>query len=290
MVIPSSSTNRTASDPIGRCGALGAGRRRRKRIEGAAVPAFRRVETRLTHRLNAQLLAALVTAGLVMGSLSLLTAPARAADAAAATAEQRAAQLLEAMGGKTRWAKVRGITVEAVHWTERLAAPHDNAIVNDFTAPRVRFTAKGAGLNRVRVIDGDTGWRRDAGGPVESMTPEAVAEDWSWWEANVYRTLHRLAAGDRTLSVRLHPEGFLEVWVTAENRRLNWFRLNAAGEPVQFGTGSPGDGNVFGPLTEVNGLRYPRWGTNRTGGWRYEVIRVVPTESPPVVDTARPAG
>lgn len=53
---------------------------------------------------------------------------------------------------------------------------------------------------------------------------------------------------------------------------LAWFRLSPQGEPLQFGTDADAPGTTFGPLsTHVSGARYPRWGTDSSGSWRYEV-------------------
>ena len=57
---------------------------------------------------------------------------------------ERAEKLLEAMGGREAWAKVKFVHVEAVHDDVDIAESFTNKIWNDFTAPRLRFEAKNA--------------------------------------------------------------------------------------------------------------------------------------------------
>ena len=56
----------------------------------------------------------------------------------------RAELLLDAMGGRGVWDKVKFVHVEAVHDDVSIRDPYTNKIWNDFTKPRVRFEAKNA--------------------------------------------------------------------------------------------------------------------------------------------------
>jgi len=198
-----------------------------------------------------------------------LPAQTAAADPAAALAEE----LLAAMGGREAWAGVRYMHVEAVHDDASIRDPFSNFIWNDFTAPRMRFEARNAAIDRRHGVTGDTGWRwRD--GQVSALTPEQVAGQRAWWEANVYRTLHRLAVNDPELTVRTPAPRRLEVF-RADGRRLNWFLLNQRGEPMLFATGDSEAASVFGPLSSNGTIKYPRWGARPDGDFRYEIVRIV---------------
>ena len=195
------------------------------------------------------------------------------------TAAQRVERFLTAMGGRAAWAAVAFVHVEAVHYDLVFDHPFTNRIWNDFSRPRVRFEAKNEQIDRRRgVLDGK-GWRlRD--GVASKLTAEEVESDRAWWEANIYRTLHRLAVGDPDLSARATGERRLEVF-RADGRRLNWFELNTTGEPIRFGTWDSEDGGVFGPLASNGSVRYPKWGTQPDGSWRYEVVRLVSAAAVP---------
>ena len=147
----------------------------------------------------------------------------------------------------------------------------------------MRFAATIAGDPRLRVIADDRGFRvRD--GRSHPLTPEQVAADHTWWETNLYRTFHRLAVGDATLSVRAVGDHRLEIF-RPDGSRLNWLLLNLRGEPVRFGTGTGELANILGPLADgPGGIRYPRWGTSHDGAFRYEITRFeTAAQVPPAV-------
>lgn len=195
------------------------------------------------------------------------------------TGPARAERFLAAMGGRAAWAQVKFAHVEAVH--DDLAIPElfTNKIWNDFSAPRVRFEARNASIDRRRAIADGAGWRqRD--GQLLPLTAEQVEGDRRWWEANLYRTLHRLAINDPDLTARAVGEHRLEIF-RADGQRLNWFVLNPRGEPMLFGTWDSETGGTFGPLASNGTVKYPKWGAMPDGSWRYEVVRLVTAATVP---------
>lgn len=195
--------------------------------------------------------------------------PSTAADAAP-SAETRRDALLDAMGGAAVWRETIGVRITATHYSTQTRLPYRNVIWNDFRRFRLRIEASNRELVRVFDYDGDAGWRDD-GVNVTPIAAARVADERAWWSANVYRTLHRLALPDPALSVHLLEPDRLAVLEQGRGL-IAWFRLNAEGEPLQFGTQADAPGTTFGPLAaHVGGARYPRWGTDASGGWRYEV-------------------
>lgn len=191
--------------------------------------------------------------------------------------EARTERLLTAIGGRSAWSAVRSYMIRATHY-EGNRAPFANTIWNDLAVPRVRIEAKGPDVDVRRAIDGEQAWRtRD--GQITPLTPEQIRDEQRWWEANIYRTLQRLAARDAELSVRAVGENRLEVF-RADGARLNWFELNARGEPLRFGTWESETGSVFGPLIQQGPVKCAKWGTNATGTWRYEVVELIVSEQP----------
>lgn len=213
---------------------------------------------------------------------TLLLALLLAAPLAAQTAETAVARVerfLAAMGGRDAWAQVKFVHVEAVHDDLAITEPFTNSIWNDFSEPRVRFEAKNASLDRRRAISGDRGWRWREG-KVTPLTTEQTEDDRRWWEANIYRTLHRLAVNDPDLTARVVGEHRLEIF-RADGKRLNWFVLNRRGEPMLFGTWDNETGAAFGPLASNGTIKYPKWGAIPGDPWRYEIIRLVTAVSVP---------
>lgn len=195
------------------------------------------------------------------------------------TAATRVERFLTAMGGRAAWAEVRFVHVEAVHDDLAIAEPFTNKIWNDFAAPRVRFEAKNTSMDRRRAIADGAGWRwRD--GQLTALNAEQLEDDRRWWEANIYRTLHRLAVNDPELTARAVGEHRLEIF-RADGKRLNWFVLNPRGEPMLFGTWDSATGAAFGPLASNGTIKYPKWGAIPDGPWRYEIVRLITAASVP---------
>ncbi len=200
---------------------------------------------------------------------------------------ERAERLLAAMGGREAWAKVKFIHVEAVHDDLGLRDSYTNKIWNDFSAPRVRFEAKNAEIDRRHALDGEKGWRwRD--GKETPLSAEQLEDERKWWEANVYRTLHRLALNDPDLTARAVGEHRVEIF-RKDGKRLNWFSLNQKGEPMLFATWESEAATAFGPLASSGAIKYPKWGARPDGSWRYEIVQLVAAERvPPEVSFSKP--
>jgi hypothetical protein len=178
------------------------------------------------------------------------------------------AALFDAMGGRPAWAGVQALDVQAVHHLAGEAASFDNRIRIDFMRPRLRIESWLLGLNRVRVVEGASGWRRRGDEPVVALTEAEVASETEWWASHVYRTIARLARGDAALSVTLSGDGRLVV--SESGKTLNWLRLDRRGEPIAFGTRetAPERGTIFGPLVAHGALKFPGFSVSDQGRWR----------------------
>jgi len=231
-----------------------------------------------------------VSRGLLICVLSLhLGATALKAQQGAAAAEQRLDGLLAAMGGRAVWASLTGVRVTATHYTSAVRLPFRNDIWNDFVTPRHRIEASNEEISRALVWQkSGGGWLRRENEKPRPLTAQEEAEEARWWESNPYRTLHRLAARDPELSVRLIEPDRLEVF-RKDGARLCWFRLNRMNEPVAFGTWGSEEGTIFGPLTEANfGLRRPKWTARPDGRWRAELLEFMFLRERMNIDTTRP--
>ncbi|HEY5551997.1 MAG TPA: hypothetical protein VIK52_08915 [Opitutaceae bacterium] len=201
------------------------------------------------------------------------------AQEATESADARVARLLEAMGGRAAWAGVGFVQVEATHDNLTIAEPVANKIFNDLKSPRVRFEGKNSQIDSTRAIAGGAGWR-SRGGQVSPLTSEEFESESRWWEANIYRTLRRLALGDPELTARAVGAHRLEIFRT-DGTRLNWFVMNMRGEPMVFGSWDAETGMAFGPLASNGTVRYARWGAAPNGSFRYEIVRFVTAPSVP---------
>jgi hypothetical protein len=211
--------------------------------------------------------------GMLVGNAAVIASPRAGAQIDFATGRQVQAAtqldaLFAAMGGRGAWAALRGYAVHAQHHLAAEVEPFENWIWFDFTRPRLRIESELSGLRRVRVLDGDSGWRRRGDEAVLALTAEEVAREREWWASNVYRTVARLARGEPGLAVQWLDDGRLRV--TESGAPLIWLRLNRRGEPIAFGTRdtAPERGTIFGPLAAHGALRFPSFSVNDQGRWR----------------------
>jgi hypothetical protein len=233
----------------------------------------------INRSLQVFVLAMLVVSGAVApGGAVASQKPATEAQNAGATADR----MLAAVGGRENWAKVNFYRIVAHHHPPlRHGGSHLNIVEMDMNAPRMRFEARGPGLQTLRMVDAAAGWRIVDGTPV-AMTAEAIAEDNRWWRQHVYRMFHRLAVREPGLEPRIGREGRLELW--AAGRLEMWYHLGVDGTPYMFGTTEAGERwTLLGPFVQavLGGVRYPRWtawsdGTFRTDSGLFEAYETIP--------------
>jgi hypothetical protein len=195
-------------------------------------------------------------------------------------------RLLAALGGREAWARASGYHVQATHYLADQSAPFANRIWLDFKTPRVRIESDMAGGARQRAMDlsadPPVAWRLGADGQ-QALTPSEIEEDRAWWNGNIYRTFHRLAARDPAVTLERLEDGRLQVIEGGEP--LLWVRVNLAGEPIAFAMGGADAANstIFGPLRLYDGLRFPSFSVRDQGRWRAVIERFE-------VDPALPPG
>ena len=187
---------------------------------------------------------------------------------AGSNAENQADRMLQRLGGREAWAALEN-TVNGSQQNRAGEPTVVYAVISmDFTRPRFRIDTTAPGVHVIRVIDGpDNSWRLRRSGAIDSVPPGLLAEDMAWYEAHLYRTLHRIAARDPALSLRTGDDGRLEVF--AGDTRLLWFRLDAKGEPYAFGAYDDETGSLSGPWDFIrDGIHHPRWVSSADGSWR----------------------
>lgn len=185
-------------------------------------------------------------------------------------ADQLADQMLAALGGRQAWAKLRNTINGSIQ--NRASGPTVvySVITMDFEKPRFRIETTAPDLHLIRVIDGDNNWRLRATGNIEDVPPARVEEEMRWYDAHLYRTIHRVAARDPALSLSVDDQRRLQI--SAAGERILWFRLDADGTPYAFGTYDDEVGSLCGPWTfEQDGIRHPSWISNSDGSWRAAV-------------------
>jgi hypothetical protein len=187
---------------------------------------------------------------------------------AAPTAESEADRMLAALGGRAAWAAVKNTVNDSQQNRATGELPVVRAVITiDFERPRVRIETRGPNLDVVRVIDGGKHWRKTRDGKFSPIPDDMLADDRRWYAGHVYRTIHRVAARDAAISLGLGKDGRLEV--SESGKRIAWFKLDARGEPYNFGAHENDIGTISGPWEfEHGGIRHPTWVSNPDGTWR----------------------
>ena len=200
--------------------------------------------------------------------LAVFVTPLARAEESAAS--ELAEKMLDALGGRAAWAGLRN----TINGSQQNRAGEPTVvyavITMDFERPRFRIETTAQDLHLIRVIDGDNSWRLRRSGAIEDVPAELYADDMGWYEAHLYRTIHRVAARDPALSVAIGDDTRLEV--LAGDRRILWFKLDAKGEPYAFGAYDDDTGSLSGPWDFVkDGIHHPRWVSSSDGTWRAAV-------------------
>ena len=209
---------------------------------------------------------------LVAMLVAVLAVPAQVLRAAETddAAERMAEQMLDAIGGRKAWAGLRN-TINGSQQNRANEPTVVYAVITmDFEKPRFRIETTAQDLHLIRVINQDKHWRLRRSGEIEDVPPDLIEDDMTWYAAHLYRTIHRMAARDPGITVRVNDLNRLEILENGE--RLLWFALDAKGEPYAFGSWDNDVGSLSGPWDFVqDGIHHPRWVSSADGTWRAAV-------------------
>jgi hypothetical protein len=222
---------------------------------------------------------------LAISPAASLTTESRVADEA--TARAHADRMLQALGGRERWSRIKTLVNDSQQ--NRLDAPTVvRAVIRmDLRQPRFRIDTRAPGLHLIRVVDRERHWRLSRAGAIEDVPAETLVDDLRWYAGHVYRTIHRIARPDPTISLRMGPGNRLEV--LERGTRIAWFKLDADGEPYAFGAHEDEVGTVCGPWSfERDGIKHPIWTARPDGTWRANLIALTINEPLPDSLFARP--
>lgn len=183
---------------------------------------------------------------------------------------QLADRMLERLGGRVAWAGLKNTVNGSMQYRTEEPFEVYSIITMDFTQPRFRIDTIASDINLNRVINGSKSWRISWSGKVEDLPEESYKREMEWYQAHVYRTIHRIAKNDPELSLKKAGDNQLEVFV--DDTRLIWFRLTKDGEPFAFGFRDDNAGSITGPWAITkNGISHPAWVSSRDGTWRASI-------------------
>ncbi|MEZ5459278.1 MAG: hypothetical protein R3E65_08205 [Steroidobacteraceae bacterium] len=217
-------------------------------------------------------------------AVMVMSGPASAETSADAVAER----MLDALGGRAAWAALKTLVNDSCQY--RIEAPTVVRTVISLDLQRARFRIEtwGPDLHLIRAVDGEAHWRLSRAGIIEPIPDATLSGDRRWYTGHVYRTIHRIAAKDPTISLGIGKDERLEVHESGA--RIAWFQLDARGEPYAFGGVEDEEGSVSGPWTYVGGgVRHPAWVARRDAAFRSVLLGLESPEILPDSVTDRPS-
>ena len=184
-----------------------------------------------------------------------------------AAADALAEKMLQAIGGREAWANLKN-TVNGSQQNRASEPTVVYAVITmDFEQARFRIETTAEDLHLIRVINGDRSWRLRRSGKIEDVPADRVREELKWYDAHLYRTIHRIATRDPAISLEQKGADRLEVF--AGGTRILWLRVDEKGEPYAFGAYEDDVGSLSGPWDFIQqDIRHPAWTSSADGTWR----------------------
>jgi len=194
-----------------------------------------------------------------------------------------AQRLVEAIGGTALWGRARHLYIEERAFSARSPDGARTIFYRDLRRPRL-YVATGEPLAPSYVVGAGRGWRID-GATATALTGEQLARYAANWPANIYVMYHRLAAGDDRLTLALDGENGFSV--SEDGRQIGRFTLDARGHLVRW-TAPNGEDWIYGPPRAFGPVGFPAWGTRTDGSYRFDYLRVEPSQEELPEETFRP--
>ena len=221
---------------------------------------------------------------------ALVAMPAYAEMKGNAEAIALADQMIESIGGKELWAKIKTLYI-----IEKSRTPgQGDGIVGEFwrdlTAPRETFTLKGRAFSFQRTWTAEGGWQV-LNGAFRLKTKEEIAgEELPYWYGEIYVLYHQLASDDERLRLELgEDDRQFTVYLDETGRRLGDFWLNVDGDMYRW-RHDDGTEYIYGPHRQFGDISFPDWGTQVNGSWSFYYVEVRGFTTPPPVTFGPPEG
>jgi len=191
-------------------------------------------------------------------------------------------RMLETLGGRELWSASRTIRVELRGFSAREHRPWKETFWIDLEQPGGWFALRGGDVDRTIAWTAEKGWELSEGS-LEIMEEDRHDLELEYWRRQPAVIFHRLARGGGGTRVAIADEGRrLEVFDTASGDLLAGFAVNLEAEPTKW-IAKLGDrefDQILGPLSDFGEVRFPRWGADLMGRWRYEHLFVALLPSP----------
>lgn len=237
-----------------------------------------------------------------MKKISLVTAitagmlfpfPAHAEMKGDAEAIELANQMIESIGGKELWSKIR-----TLYLVEKSRTPNGDGIIGTFwrdvEVPREWYQLNTRRGDIIQFWWDERGVYQTVNGEVSTDNlPENIYElVIGYWPGEIYVLYHQIAAENPSYRYEKGEEsGQFMVVEDATDKLLGTFWVNADGDMYRwkhFDTEDPIE-YIYGPHKQFGEISFPDWGTQVNGSWMFEYIEVRWSEDEPPISYDPPA-
>ncbi|MEE8294698.1 MAG: hypothetical protein V3R64_03215 [Sphingomonadales bacterium] len=208
---------------------------------------------------------------------ALIAFPAQAELKGDSQAIALADQMIESIGGKAVWSKIRTLYV-----VEKSRTPtYGDGIIAEFwrdlLVPQERYSIQNENISYTKSWTVGGGWTLRNGEFKTKSAEEVAADEGYYWPGEIYIIYGRLARDDDTLRLEKgeDPRSFV-VYELASGRKLSTFWLNVDGDMYRWRHGNESDLTeyVYGPHVDFGEISFPAWGTMYDGSWSFSYVEV----------------
>jgi hypothetical protein len=185
-----------------------------------------------------------------------------------------AERIIESVGGKALWTKIKALYViensrsvrsEGIlgeFWRD-LETPRERYILSPKTGPKYEFWWDTQAVQQ--TIDGV---------PNTKLAPGLREEVIDYWKGEIYVMYHRLAMEDPNLWLEKLEGNSFSAFDTSKGRTLlGTFLVNGEGHLYRWRHADSTE-YIYGPLKDFGDIKFPQWGTQVDGSWSFSYVEI----------------
>jgi hypothetical protein len=174
-----------------------------------------------------------------------------------ASAIKLAQSMLDAMGGKAKWARLKSVYVRTLSFTPGQANNYVLEEWIDLDVPKMLNKQSSESSSIIQILDGNDGWVIKNKN-VLLMPSESITNMLKWHDHYMMRSLQHLAQGGENREVRMNGEKRFDLY--ENNKFMGGFELSSEYVIIAYFTeGSKDSQNsiFFNEWGEYKGMKYP---------------------------------
>jgi len=196
-------------------------------------------------------------------------------------------QMIETIGGKSLWSKIRSL-----HVIEKSRSLRGDGIIGEFwrdlQVPRESYTLKNKKGLHVKFWWDESGVWQILNGKQNNDLPKPLHQEViNYWQGEIYVMYHRLAKEDDSIRLQKNKDNSFTAFDEKLDRRLGRFWINGDGQLYRW-RHDDGTEYIYGPHKSFGDISFPDWGTQVDGSWSFYYSQVEWSTSEPAISFERP--